>query len=120
MKKRSYLPFSAGAVVGALIAVMLFGGKREPQTQTVRISLTQAGETLPTDANMTLIQAGTPVGFLTQGAKLWSRPNAAPSERLQLLLEWNGSEPFDTLFRPVADDDTPAARKASAALEPQR
>lgn len=120
MKKKAYLPFSAGVVVGVLIAFALFGGKREPQTQVARISVTPLEKTVLTNANMTMIQAGTPVGFLKQGTKLWSRSDAAPSERAQLLLEWNGSETFDALFRPVADDSTPAIRKASASLEPPR
>lgn len=120
MKKTDFLPLSAGAIVGVLIAAALFGGKREPQAQTMQINLMQAGQALSTNAKMRLIQAGTPVGSLSQGAKLWLRPDAAPGERLQLLLEWNGSETFDTLFRPVVDDGQPANRKASVSLETQR
>lgn len=120
MKKTDFLLFSAGAIVGVLIAAAMFGGKREPQAQTMQINLMQAGQALPTNANMKLIQAGMPVGSLSQGAKLWLRPDAAPDERLQLLLEWNGNETFYTLFRPAGDDGQPANRKASVSLETQR
>lgn len=120
MKKRTGMLLSAGAVVGVLLAFVLFGDKREPQTQTVRVNLTPAGAAQQTGANMALIQGGTAVGYLTQGAKLWSRPNAAPGEQLQLLLEWNDNGTFEMLFQPVADDGTPAARKASAFLETRR
>lgn len=115
---KSYLAWlGVGIVLGVLLAFAVFGGNRQEQAHVVLFQPEQEGETLPTRAEMALMQAGGRVGHLTPGARLWLQPDAEPARHVQLLLEWEDDGTFDTVFLPVADDGTPAARKALATLE---
>jgi len=118
MKKTYLFLFIAGSIAGVLLAVILLHGGREKQTETLQFDAKMPEVSRRINKDVVLYQAGTQIGDLKQGTRIWeSSPNAS-GKQFQLLLAWEKNGNFDKLFLPVKNDGTPPEKKALATLEP--
>ena len=115
--QRTYIYwFSAGCIIGVLLAFALKGVLRDMLVQPVRFDRQDRGETRRTTTAVVLSQAGKPVGYLKQGTRILFEPQGESGARVQLWLGWENDGTYSQLFLPSADDGTPIERKALATL----
>ena len=115
--QRTYIYwFSAGCIIGVLLAFALKGSLRDTLVQPVRFDRQDRSETHRTTTAVVLSQAGKPVGYLKQATRILFEPQGESGARVRLWLGWENDGTYSQLFLPSADDGTPIERKALATL----